>query len=202
MANLNEKLSPNFTLDEMVQSERAERDEELLKQQQEPLQHVVDSLRYLCRTTLQPLRDKLGFPIRITSGYRSPDVNRAVGGSATSQHCFGQAADCILSARFLNDPAAKAVRKEIKEGVERRTGKKLRGDVNANFYLFAYVCLHLEALDVDQVIHEYGRGYGKPAWVHISASEGKSRRQIVALGGYVPADERKPNLETALAFGV
>ena len=41
---------------------------------------------------LQPLRDKLG-PIRINSGYRSEDLNKAIGGSGISQHCKGQAAD-------------------------------------------------------------------------------------------------------------
>jgi hypothetical protein len=47
----------------------------------------------LCENVLQPLRDKYGKSINITSGYRSPKLNKAIGGSSTSQHCFGQAAD-------------------------------------------------------------------------------------------------------------
>ncbi|NKB82655.1 MAG: DUF882 domain-containing protein [Nitrospirales bacterium] len=199
---MNEKLTKNFALEELVLSETAERDDELLQQQRNPPQEVIDHLRYLCHTTLQPIRDKLEFPIHITSGYRSPAVNKAVRGSPTSQHCFGQAVDCTLSSRFLSDPGSKAVRQEIEEGVETHTGKSIRESVNANFYLFAYVCLHLGELDIDQVIHEYGLGYGKPAWVHISASEGKNKRQIVALGHYVPRDKRIQDLGTALEFGV
>lgn len=42
---------------------------------------------------LQPIRDKYGKPITVTSGFRSPSVNRLVGGSANSQHCKGEAAD-------------------------------------------------------------------------------------------------------------
>jgi len=42
---------------------------------------------------LQPLRDAYGVGIKVNSGYRSPDVNAAVGGSRTSDHCKGQAAD-------------------------------------------------------------------------------------------------------------
>lgn len=202
MANLNERLSPNFSLEEMVRSETAERDRKLLEQQQDPPPEVVESLRYLCTHTLQPIRERLRFPIHVTSGYRSPDVNRAVGGSPTSQHRLGQAADCGLSSRFLDDPATEAVRKEIETGVEKRTGKKLRPGVSANFYLFAYVCLHLEELDIDQVIHEYGRGYGNPAWVHISASKERNKREILALGHHVSADKRRPDMATALMFGV
>jgi zinc D-Ala-D-Ala carboxypeptidase len=51
-------------------------------------------LRALAIEILQPLRDKIG-AIRINSGYRSPDVNVRIGGSPTSQHMQGQAADII-----------------------------------------------------------------------------------------------------------
>ena len=47
----------------------------------------------LCENVLEPLREKLGKPIRITSGYRCYELNKAIGGSATSQHCRGQAVD-------------------------------------------------------------------------------------------------------------
>lgn len=47
----------------------------------------------LCAAVLDPLRRHLGKPIRVTSAYRSPAVNRAVGGAATSQHMAGEAAD-------------------------------------------------------------------------------------------------------------
>ena len=53
------------------------------------------NLAYLCHMVLQPLRDRFG-PIRITSGYRCPELNRAVGGVKNSQHLQGEAADIHL----------------------------------------------------------------------------------------------------------
>jgi len=54
---------------------------------------VAIDLTTLCEQVLQPLRDAYGVGIKVNSGYRSPDVNAAVGGSRTSDHCKGQAAD-------------------------------------------------------------------------------------------------------------
>ena len=54
---------------------------------------VRDAVKELVETVLQPLRDRVGHPLRINSGYRCPDLNRAVGGVATSQHVKGEAAD-------------------------------------------------------------------------------------------------------------
>ncbi len=52
------------------------------------------------------------------------------------------------------------------------------------------------------MIHEYGLGFGQPAWVHVSASRDRSRRQILALGDYVPDEKKFPDLIAALGFGV
>ena len=56
-------------------------------------QWELNNLTYLVKEILQPIRDKYGKPITVTSGYRCPSVNRMVGGSANSQHVKGQAAD-------------------------------------------------------------------------------------------------------------
>ena len=53
----------------------------------------VPALEQLCKTILEPLRAFAGQPIIISSGYRSPALNKAVGGVANSQHMTGQAAD-------------------------------------------------------------------------------------------------------------
>lgn len=57
---------------------------------------VQANLIDLCGEVLEPLRSDLKRPIRITSGYRPPWLNRKIGGSQTSQHCAGQAADIVV----------------------------------------------------------------------------------------------------------
>lgn len=54
---------------------------------------VRDSIKALVETVIQPLRDAWGKPLAINSGYRCPEVNKAVGGVPTSQHAFGEAGD-------------------------------------------------------------------------------------------------------------
>jgi zinc D-Ala-D-Ala carboxypeptidase len=57
---------------------------------------VIANLRELAITILKPVYEAFGPKLTITSAYRSPAVNQAVGGSATSQHSFGQAADFVV----------------------------------------------------------------------------------------------------------
>ena len=57
---------------------------------------TMDNLLNLICDLLQPLRNKLGRPIIVTSGFRNPQVNKAVGGKDNSQHKTGQAADIIV----------------------------------------------------------------------------------------------------------
>lgn len=82
-------LSENFHLSEFTRSDTARR----LGINNTPGPEVVENLRTLVNYVLQPARDYLGVPLRITSGYRSPELNRAVGGSKRSDHMFGYAAD-------------------------------------------------------------------------------------------------------------
>jgi hypothetical protein len=79
------KLSANFSLAELTKTNVRQFDNT-------PSMQVIDNLQVLVDNVLQPLRNKFG-PVTVTSGYRSPDVNKAIGGSATSDHCFGFAAD-------------------------------------------------------------------------------------------------------------
>ena len=82
-------LSKNFTLEEMCLSEYAER----FGLDNTPSGEAIENLELLCIHTLQSLRDLIDRPITVLSGYRSPAVNRGIGGSLGSQHIFGQAAD-------------------------------------------------------------------------------------------------------------
>ena len=54
---------------------------------------ILENIRSLCETILEPLRQHAGIPIQLNSGYRCPALNRAVGGSSQSQHLKGEAAD-------------------------------------------------------------------------------------------------------------
>ena len=62
-----------------------------------PTQAVKLALIDLIDNVLVPVRQHYGKPVLVTSGYRSPKVNRAIGGSATSDHCYGRAADFTVS---------------------------------------------------------------------------------------------------------
>jgi zinc D-Ala-D-Ala carboxypeptidase len=83
------QLTKNFSLIELSTSETAVRK----GVDNTPTTEVITNLRYLCENVLQPLREKYGKAINITSGYRSPKVNKLIGGSSTSDHCYGRAAD-------------------------------------------------------------------------------------------------------------
>ena len=82
------RVSKNFALSEMVKSATAER----LHVDNSPSDIHLVNLTHLAIHILQPVRDQFGV-ITINSGYRSPALNAKVGGSKTSQHCNGQAAD-------------------------------------------------------------------------------------------------------------
>ena len=83
------KLTRNFTLNEMCKSVTANR----RGIRNVPSLGDVKRLKALCENVLQPLRDYLGEPVIINSGYRSPELNKKVGGEKESQHLKGEAAD-------------------------------------------------------------------------------------------------------------
>ena len=91
----NEKLSENFDLEELTRSDKAKE----LGITNEPGEKELAALRELVSRTIQPLRDKLGVPIHVNSGYRCPELNKAVGGVPTSQHQKGEAADLSIDGK-------------------------------------------------------------------------------------------------------
>ena len=83
------KLTNNFSLAEMVKSETALR----RGMDNTPGEAEIQNLKTLCEKVLQPIRDHFARGVKVNSGFRHPEVNAAVGGSKTSDHCKGMAAD-------------------------------------------------------------------------------------------------------------
>ena len=109
--NANDMLTKNFRLSEFERSLTAS-----LKGYDHTVPPMaVYALRHLCELFLQPLRDMLAAPVIITSGYRCRDLNREVGGSDTSWHLTGCAADFHPS----DDALRPAVVQFVKDWKER-----------------------------------------------------------------------------------
>jgi len=83
------QLTQNFSLHELVKSETALRHD----MENSPGPAETGNLAELAGKVLQPIRDHFQKGVKVNSGYRSPDVNAKVGGSRTSDHCKGMAAD-------------------------------------------------------------------------------------------------------------
>lgn len=77
------KLSSNFSLKEMTQSQTALRN----NIENEPDEQQIENIKQLVVNVLQPLRDYYQLPLKITSGFRSPKLCKLIGSSSKSQHC-------------------------------------------------------------------------------------------------------------------
>ena len=102
-------LTKHFTLEEMTFSEYAVRNEIT----NIPDAIIIGNLRDTCLMILEPLREAIGKPISITSGYRNPHLNKSIGGSVISQHCFGQAIDFKVSGISTEDLFQKIIELDL-----------------------------------------------------------------------------------------
>jgi len=82
------KLTDNFSLKEMTQSQTALKN----NVDNEPNAEQIENLKQLCQTILQPIREDFQLPIKITSGFRSPELCEIIGSKPTSQHCANECA--------------------------------------------------------------------------------------------------------------
>ncbi len=153
----NTVLTPHFKLREFTESATA------MKHgiDNRPTPEVVENLRRLCTHTLEPLREKLGLPIIITSGFRTKELNDIiVHASRKSQHLAGQAADfyAVQSSKF------KA------QGDE---GSKLNVQGSRELIIQAFrLIIEDESIDFDQLIIY-------PTFIHVSyVSQEKNRHQL------------------------
>ena len=86
-------LTTNFSLAEMTRSDTALR----LDLPNTPNQEQITNMQVLAFNVLQKVRDHFAKAVKVNSGFRHPDVNAKVGGSKTSDHCKGMAADIEIS---------------------------------------------------------------------------------------------------------
>tara|TARA_R100001015_G_C4564453_1_gene123699 strand:- start:120 stop:596 length:477 start_codon:yes stop_codon:yes gene_type:complete len=139
-----EKLSPHITLAEAVHSNTAKR----LGIENKPTDEHLGNMLTVAEMIFEPLRIFVGGPIKINSFYRSPALNKAVGGATkngkpTSQHCKGQAID-------IDDVYGHC----------------------SNAEMFNWIKANL---DFDTMIWEFGTDIN-PSWVHISYVDAQENR--------------------------
>ena len=143
------RLSKNFTLQELIYSSTALR----LGIDNSPTKEGVLKLTLLATSLLQPLRERLG-ALRVTSGYRSPQLSEAIGSSANSQHCRYEAVDMQFVKRGKMDN------------------------------ILIYQALIDLDLDFDQCILEFGDSTQyldptNPDWIHLSWKISDNRKQVL-----------------------
>ena len=93
------KLSTHLDLSEVTRSESAKRN----GISNMPTPEHIENFKLLAEKIFEPVREHFGVPIRISSGYRSKELNAKIGGSATSQHCKGQAVDIDMDATTITN---------------------------------------------------------------------------------------------------
>ena len=146
------QLSKNLALSEVTRSETSKR----RGISNMPTPEHIENFKKLAENVFQPIRDHFGVPIRISSGYRSEALNKAIGGAGkmvngkyvpSSQHCTGEAIDIDMDGTSI-------------------TNKQIFDYIKAN-------------LEFDQLIWEFGTD-ANPDWVHVSyESTGKQRKQVL-----------------------
>ena len=146
------KLTEHFTLEEMTRSATATK----RGIDNTPSPKEIAHLKALCEKVLEPIREAWGAPIVVTSGYRSPALNKLKRGSNTSEHLGGYAADI----RSLSDSPSD----------NKRLLKLILGMKNLPFR---------------QLINEYPNKDGAPDWIHISYNPNHSnqRSKLTRIGG-------------------
>lgn len=106
------KLSKNLTLSEMTKSQTATR----LGIDNSPTPEHFKNMQILAKNIFQPIRDYFSVPFGVSSGYRSEALNKAIGGSKSSQHCKGEAID--IDRDYGNDPNNSEVFHYIKDNLD------------------------------------------------------------------------------------
>lgn len=179
------QLSPHFKLNEFTKS-RTARENGI---DNTPPPEAVENLRALCSHTLEPLREALGLPIIITSGYRCKALNeRITHHSATSQHMQGEAADFVVQGSKFKVQGSKFKVQGSKFKVQGSkinalTGSskikgqdskfKVQGENRRELLIKAFRTIILnDNIDFDQLIIY-------PSFIHVSYTSRRKNRQKI-----------------------
>lgn len=139
------KLSEHLDLSEVIRSESAKRN----GVSNNPTPEHIENFKLLAEKVFEPIRNNFRCPIHISSGYRSKELNACIGGSATSQHCSGEAIDIDM------DGSSNGV---------------------TNKMVFDYIKANLE---FDQLIWEFGTDVNPDWVHVSYESTGKQRKQVL-----------------------
>ena len=174
----NISLSPHFSLSEFTKSSTA------MKHgiKNTPPQEAVDNLKALCQGCLEPLREALGLPVVITSGYRTKALNSMLAHSSErSQHMLGQAADF-----YVGQSPVSGSRFQVSDDLNHETGDspmkletgdspmKLETPRQRLIRAFRLIILD-ESIDYDQLILY-------PSFIHVSYVSRERNRRTILLG--------------------
>lgn len=165
----NEMFTPHFCLDEFIKSSTA------IKQgiQNVPPQEAVENLRRLCANTLEPLREELGLPVVITSGFRTKALNDLLAHSSEhSQHMQGQAADF-----YVGEGPVSGSKIEDSSDLQLETGESsLKPETPRQRLIRAFrLIITSEQIDYDQLILY-------PSFIHVSYVSRERNRRTILLG--------------------
>jgi hypothetical protein len=139
------KISEHLDLAEVIRSEQAKR----LGISNMPTAEHIENFKKLAENVFEKVRNNFRVPIHISSGYRSIELNKAIKGSSTSQHCKGEAIDIDM------DGSANGV---------------------TNKMVFDYI---YKNVDYDQLIWEFGTAQNPDWVHVSYASSGKQRKQTL-----------------------
>ena len=172
------RITPHFTLEEFERSGTAAR---LHIDNRVPAE-LVPNIKYLCEEVLEPLREHFQEPIYVSSGYRCPELNKAVGGVKSSQHMQGEAADiCPFVLSGLSpDPS------HVGEGRQASGSMRLVPDSHspeARKKMREWAEWIMDNLQFDQLLREHR---GDSYWIHVSLKRGGENRQQVKQMGFDP----------------
>jgi hypothetical protein len=105
------KLSTHLDLSEVIRSDSAKRN----GISNMPTKEHIANFMLLAEKIFEPIREHFGVPIRISSGYRSKELNEKIGGSSTSQHSSGEALDIDMDGTSISN---KQIFDYIKDNLE------------------------------------------------------------------------------------